>query len=140
LHHFAYGEHGLFGGAPLAEPGRAREGAWHPQAWQAWEYDAEGQLAALDDAWRDKKRYRYDALSRLACVTATGEAEAVHYDPAGNLLATASSLSRVQAWKASGIACCALRWPRERIVRWSSATTATAIGWLEPCRCRRSRN
>ncbi len=101
-HHFGYGANGLLAAhrwQNLDERGRSLE---RPRPWRAWAYDAAGQLTALDDAWRDKKAYRYDALSRLTHVTAASGTEAFHYDPAGNLLGAAPSLDGMQAWKASG--------------------------------------
>ena len=101
-HHFGYGANGLLAAhrwQNLDEQGRSLE---RPRPWRAWAYDAAGQLTTLDDAWRDKKTYRYDALSRLTHVTAASGAEAFHYDPAGNLLGAAPSLDGIQAWKASG--------------------------------------
>ncbi|KVG62228.1 type VI secretion system tip protein TssI/VgrG [Burkholderia pseudomultivorans] len=101
-HHLEYGANGLLAvhrWQNLDERGRSLE---RPRPWRAWAYDAAGQLTTLDDAWRDQKAYRYDALSRLTHVMAASGPEAFHYDPAGNLLAAAPSVEGMQAWKASG--------------------------------------
>jgi type VI secretion system secreted protein VgrG len=101
-HRFTYGENGLLATHAwqnLDEYGNARE---RSRPWRAWEYDAAGQLTALSDAWRDRKAYQYDALSRLTRADAAGGTEGFRYDAAGNLLAAGPSVNQMQAWRASG--------------------------------------
>lgn len=101
-HHFGYGENGLLAAHRWQNLDARGQAVERLRPWRAWEYDRAGQLIGLNDAWRDKKTYQYDALSRLTQVTAASGPEAFYYDPAGNLLAAAPGESSMQAWKANG--------------------------------------